>query len=121
MKMNVGLPVIIAAFIAMAFIAYFASFFLKKATSGEGSKLKILLSPFFYLGGVLYVLSASISIFLLQILPYAIVMPLGSLTYIVTLFLSVKLLDEKITVRKVVGMLVIIGGVVLLALGTPQK
>ena len=109
--------VIVLAFIVMAFIASFASFFLKKSSPEEGSKLKILLSPYFYLGGVLYVISASINIFLLQYLPYAIVMPLGSLTYIVTMFLSLKLLDEKITGRKVAGMLVIIAGVVMVAIG----
>ena len=110
--------IIVVALIAMAFIASFASFFLKKSSPAEGSKLKILLSPYFYLGGILYVISASISIFLLQYLPYAIVMPLGSLTYIVTMFLSLKLLDEKITVRKIAGMLVIIAGVVMIAVGT---
>ncbi len=110
--------VIVIALIAMAFIASFASYFLKKSSPAEGSKLKILLSPYFYLGGVLYVISASISIFLLQYLPYAIVMPLGSLTYIVTMFLSLKLLNEKITLRKIVGMLVIIAGVVMIAAGT---
>ncbi len=110
--------VIVIAIIASAFIASFASFFLKKSSPAEGSKLKILLSPFFYLGGILYIISASISIFLLQYLPYAIVMPLGSLTYIVTMFLSLKLLDEKITVRKIAGMLVIIAGVVMIAVGT---
>ena len=45
-------------------------------------------------------------------------MPLGSLTYIVTMFLSLKLLNEKITLRKIVGMLVIIAGVVMIAVGT---
>ncbi len=109
--------VIVIAFVVMAFISSFASYFLKKSSSGEKGKLSILLSPFFYLGGVLYVLAAGINIFLLQYLPMAIVMPLGSMTYIVTMFLSVKLLNEKITSRKVLGMLIIIVGVAMVASG----
>ena len=68
---------------------------------------------------MLYVLAAGINIFLLQYLPMAIVMPLGSMTYIVTMFLSLKLLNEKITARKILGMTVIILGVALMAVGKP--
>ena len=117
MNTSVGLPIIIAAFIAMAFIASFASYFLKKASSGEGSKLKILLSPFFYLGGILYVVSSCLSIVLMQFLPYAIILPLGSLTYVWTMFISRWLLHEEISKRKLIGITVIICGVVLLAVG----
>ncbi len=109
--------VIVAAFVVMAFVSSFASYFLKKSSTGKSGKLAMLLSPFFYLGGVLYVLAAGINIFLLQYLPMAIVMPLGSMTYIVTMFLSVKLLNEKITGRKILGMLIIIAGVAMVASG----
>ncbi|MCR5676359.1 MAG: EamA family transporter [Lachnospiraceae bacterium] len=98
-------------------IASFASYCLKRSSSAEGSKLSMLLSPFFYLGGVLYVLSAGMSIVLLQFLPYAIVLPLGSLTYVWTLFFSRRLLGEEITKRKFAGVAVIICGVILLAAG----
>ncbi len=98
--------------------ASFASFFLKKAGSGDGNKLKLLLSPWFYLGGVLYVLSALGGIYLLQKLPYAIVLPLGSITYIWTMFVSRWLLKEEITKRKILGMSVIIIGVALVGAGS---
>ena len=111
--------VIVIALILMAFISSFASYFLKQSSSNGKGKLGILLSPFFYLGGVLYVLAAGINIFLLQYLPMAIVMPLGSMTYIVTMFLSLKLLNEKITARKILGMTIIILGVALMAVGKP--
>ncbi len=113
--------------------ASFASYCLKRSSSSEPAKnaggpagassskglgkLSILISPFFYFGGFLYVFSACMSILLLQFLPYAIVLPIGSLTYVWTLLLSRKLLGEEITRRKLLGVTVIICGVILLAVG----
>ena len=111
------LPIIIIVLLVQTSMSSFASYFLKKA-GGSENKLSILISPWFYLGGVLYVLSALCGIYLLQKLPYAIVLPLGSITYIWTLFVSRWLLKEKITVRKVLGMSVIILGVVLVGVGS---
>ncbi len=109
---------IIAALLLETCVASFASFFLKRSSSTD-QKVKILLSPFFYLGGVLYVISSGINIYLLKRLPYAVVLPLGSLTYVWTIFVSNRLLHEKITKRKILAMCVIFTGVLLLALGTP--
>ncbi len=97
-------------------VASFASFFLKKS-SGVEKKTDILRSPYFYLGGVLYVISSCLSIVLMQFLPYAIILPLGSLTYVWTMFISKWLLHEEITKRKLLGITVIICGVILLAAG----
>ncbi len=106
-----------AILLISTFISSIASFSLKKASPEVGSKAKILISPFFYIGGLLYVIGALGNIVLLQLLPYAIVLPLGSLTYVWTMLLSTKILGEKITSRKVLGMCVIIAGVILVALG----
>ncbi|MBQ8955445.1 MAG: EamA family transporter [Lachnospiraceae bacterium] len=97
-------------------VASFASFFLKKS-SGVENKIEILKSPYFYLGGILYVVSSCLSIVLMQFLPYAIILPLGSLTYVWTMFISKWLLHEDITKRKLIGITVIICGVILLAAG----
>ena len=110
--------IIIVILLSSTCISSLASYFLKKASPADGgNKIKILLSPFFYLGGVMFVVSAAANIYLLQKLPYAIVLPLGSLTYIWTMFFSNRLLGEKITGRKILGMCIIIAGVVLVALG----
>ncbi len=109
--MNVVISVLL-----MTCIASFASFFLKKSSATD-NKLKILLSPWFYLGGVLYVISACINIYLLQLIPYAVAMPVGALTYVWTMFVSNRLLGEVITKRKIIGMLIIFAGVVCVALG----
>ena len=110
---------IITALLVETGVASFASFFLKKSSSAD-NKVKILLSPWFYLGGVLYVISSGINIYLLKKLPYAVVLPLGSLTYVWTIFVSNRLLGEKITKRKVLAITVIFIGVLLLAAGTPR-
>lgn len=110
--------IIVVILLAETCISSLASYFLKKSSPPDGgNKLKILLSPFFYLGGVMYVVAAAANIFLLQKLPYAVVLPLGSLTYIWTMIFSNRLLGEKITVRKILGMCIIIAGVVLVAIG----
>ena len=56
---------IVIAILAETIVASFASFFLKKAAAVD-NKAKILLSPFFYLGGIMYVGSACVNIYLLK-------------------------------------------------------
>ena len=51
------LPIIIVVLLVQTLMSSFASYFLKKA-GGADNKLSILISPWFYLGGILYVLSA---------------------------------------------------------------
>jgi drug/metabolite transporter (DMT)-like permease len=99
---------------AMTISASVASMFLKKASSE--SIWRMYRSRNLYWGGALYVASALINIWLLQKLPYSVVVPIGALTYIWTLVLSRKYLHEKITLKKVLGIIVIVIGVVLVAL-----
>lgn len=69
---------------------------------------------FFILGGSLYFLGAVFNIILLRFLPYTIVYPLSSITYIWTILISYFLLSEKLTFRKIVGIAFIILGAVFL-------
>lgn len=103
--------------IAMTMISAFASYFLKRAT-GEEKLYKTFLSIYFYLGGFLYVTAVFFNIWLLQILPYAVILPIGSITYIWTMIISKKMLKEQITARKLVGIGFIICGVICVALGS---
>lgn len=80
-----------------------------------GVMVRLLTCPAFYLGGFLYVLASLLSIYLLKVLPYSVVVPLGGLTYIWTMIISAKLLHEKITRRKIAGVAVILVGVFLIA------
>jgi drug/metabolite transporter (DMT)-like permease len=96
------------------FIASLASFCLKKSSTGVGV-VGIFRSPMFYLGGFLYALSSIVTIWLLQRLPYSVVLPMGGICYIWTLFISHKFLGEKINKFKVLGVVSIIAGVLLLS------
>ena len=130
----------LAAIIASGVSAAFGSYFLKKASAVLGASenvndtvsgnatqeataksglvgiaTRLLTCPAFYLGGFLYVLASLLSIYLLKVLPYSVVVPLGGLTYIWTMIISAKLLHEKITRRKIAGVAVILVGVFLIA------
>lgn len=95
----------------MGVIASIASLFLKKATAGGLRISKLFRTPYLYLGGGFYVLSALMNLYLLRRLPYSLVVPLGSLTYVWTLILSHKLLDETVTRSKLLGIVLILIGV----------
>lgn len=90
-----------------------ASFCLKKASGVQGV-LELIMAPMFYLGGGLYLLSAFLNIIVLKYLDYSIVLPLTSITYIWTFFLSRFYLGEDITKKKAYGIgLIVLGSVVI--------
>lgn len=107
--------IFIGAVLLMGMIASAASFFLKKSTADGLSIGKLICSPYAYLGGVLYVLSALLNLYLLKQLPYSVVVPLGALTYVWTMGISYRFLGEGITKKKVMGVLLIIVGVGMVA------
>jgi len=95
----------------------FASYFFKRASSRmEGLNVVALarIKPF-WIGGLLYLVAAVNNIFLLGYLDYSILLPMSSITYIWTMIVANKLLGEKITARKIIGVAAIIFGVTLLA------
>ncbi|MCL2763698.1 MAG: EamA family transporter [Treponema sp.] len=97
--------------VVMTLTASFAGFFLKKS-AGSVSVKNIILNKYLYIGGILYTITAIINIWILQKLPYSVVVPLGSITYIWTLIISYLFLKEKINTKKIIGILFIITGVV---------
>lgn len=100
----------------MGLVASFASLCLKKSTQSGLNPKKLLKSVYFYSGGVLYVLAALMNLYLLKILPYSTVVPLGSLTYIWTLLVSHYFLKESITIKKTTGIVFILVGVTSIVL-----
>ncbi|MCL2111205.1 MAG: multidrug transporter [Clostridiales bacterium] len=95
----------------------FASYFFKGATLRlEKFSIALLVrEKFIWIGGLLYIIAAVNNIFLLGYLDYSILLPMSSITYIWTLIIAYKLLGEKITARKVIGVAAIILGAALLA------
>lgn len=101
--------------IAMTAIGSIASLFLKKA-SGAESFVKMLVNPRLYVGGGLYLLSAVLNIYILRFLEYSVVLPLTAITYIWTMVLSYLILKEKITIKKMGGVVLIVVGAVLVSM-----
>jgi drug/metabolite transporter (DMT)-like permease len=99
----------------MTLAASFASLFLKKSTNG-GTILSIIRNKFLYIGGFLYILVALFNIWILKRMSYSVVVPLGSICYIWTMLIAGIFLKEKISIGKVIGVLLILFGVVCIAI-----
>lgn len=104
--------------VVMTLMGSVASLYLKKA-SGSENLISLLKSPFIYIGGFLYFVSSIINIIVLRYLDYSVVLPLTSLTYIWTMLLSYLFLKEKITSRKMIGLVLILMGAVCVSAAFP--
>ncbi len=93
--------------LVITFIGSFASYFLKRST---GSFVFIIKSPYFYLGGFLYLAAAIVNVIILKKIDYSIVLPMTSLTYIWTLFISHYFLGEEIHLLQKIGIVLIVSG-----------
>jgi len=101
------------AVIIMTIAAAFAGFFLKKSTK-TGKIICILKSKYLYTGGGLYIFSSLLNIWLLKRMSFHIIVPLGSLCFIWTMFIAKLFLKENIGIGKIAGLLLIICGVILI-------
>ena len=99
----------------MTLLGATASLLLKKA-SGTDGLLKLIKNANLYIGGFLYLTSAVLNIWILRYLKYSMVLPLTSLTYIWTMALSFLILKERITKKKIVGVVLILFGAILVSL-----
>ncbi len=100
--------------ILMTFMGSIASLFLKRASGSDGIK-SMLLNPNLYIGGMLYLLSAVLNIWTLRYLDYSVVLPLTSLTYVWTMIISYLILKEKITSKKIAGVLLVLVGAIIVS------
>jgi len=101
--------------IVMTLLGSIASLFLKKA-SGTNGILSMLKNINLYIGGGLYLTSAILNIVILRYLDYSVVLPLTSITYIWTMILSYMILKERITMKKIIGVVLIILGALFVSL-----
>lgn len=101
--------------IIMTVMGSFGGFFLKRASADL--KFPVFFRDYnLYLGGIFYVGGAVLNIYVLRFLDYSLVLPLTSLTYIWTMVISYKLLGEKITSRKILGVVLIVSGAVFMVM-----
>ena len=101
--------------VVMTLLGAVASLFLKKASSSK-SIFDLIKNKNIYIGGFLYLSSAILNIYLLKFLNYSVVLPMTSITYIWTMILSYYILKEKISRKKIIGVISIILGVMCIAL-----
>lgn len=94
----------------------FGGYYFKKSASESESIIKILFNFNLYIGGFCYCTGAVLNIIILKHLPYTIVMPITAITYIWTIIISYFLLKEKITIKKMLGISLIILGALILGL-----
>lgn len=100
--------------LVMTLLGSIGALYLKSAS---GNSIKLLIqNKFLYLGGFFYFISALLNIYLLSLMDYTIVLPATSLTYIWTLLLASKFLNETITVNKLIGIILISLGVMTIVL-----
>lgn len=100
--------------LVMTLLGAVASLFLKKA-SGADSLIDTIKNINLYIGGMLYLAGAVMNIWVLRYLDYSVVLPLTSLTYIWTMIVSHLILKEKITNKKIVGVVLILIGAIFVS------
>lgn len=100
--------------IIMTYLGAQASVFLKKASSHDNIK-DCICSIYLYLGGGLYIICALLNIWVLKYLDYSKMLPLTSITYIWTLILAFLVFKEKISQKKIIGIIAISIGSFLIA------
>ncbi|MFW5992313.1 MAG: EamA family transporter [Halanaerobiaceae bacterium] len=98
------------------FLGAIAGYNLKKAISGVEKITDVVKHPFLYYGLFLYTIAAAVNILVLSKLSYTVVLPLTAITYIWSLLLAYYFLEEKITILKIIGVLLIIMGSLLIAI-----
>jgi drug/metabolite transporter (DMT)-like permease len=101
--------------VIMGFLAAISSYFFKVSISRNVFK-DLLLCKYLYAGIFLYVIAALLNVYLLQVMPYSVVVPLCSITYIWTLLVSFKLLGEKISLKKIFGVATILVGAICVSI-----
>lgn len=69
-----------------------------------------------YIGVLLYIVSVIANIFLYRYLDYSIAFPMTALSYVWTIIISYFTFKEPITLKKIIAIVLIIGGISLLNL-----
>lgn len=105
----------------MTILGSVASLFLKQASGslkGESLAaiiLNMLKTPSLYAGGLLYLVASVLNIYVLRVLDYSSVLPLSAFTYVWTMFLARIRFGEKLTLRKMAGVFLIVVGALLVS------
>lgn len=105
----------------MTIMGSVASLFFKRASGSLKGEtivavvLNMLKTPSLYAGVMLYLAASVLNIYVLRILDYSRVLPLSAFTYVWTMFLASFMYGEKLTVRKMAGVFLVVVGAVLVS------
>ena len=105
----------LAAFLLMTILGALGSLFLKMSSGADGITV-LLKNGYLYLGGIFYLASLIITVYLLRVWDYSVVLPLTAVTYVWTLVLGKFVLKEMISVKQIVGVGFILVGSILISL-----
>lgn len=109
MSNSVFILTMMGGIVAMTLLGSLGGFFFKKSTGGA-TILEIAKSKYVYIGVVFYLAGAVANILVLKHLPYSVVYPMSSITYVWTMILSRLVLKEKFTKQKLIGITAILVG-----------
>ena len=102
-----------------AFLGAIGALFIKKSSGHITLNLKsIITNKNLLFGGVAYLISVIIYLYSLNKGELSVIYPLVSTTYIWTTLFSIKYLNEKINIWKIMGIVVIILGVIFIGIGS---
>jgi drug/metabolite transporter (DMT)-like permease len=99
----------------MTLLGAIAGYYLKKASEHD-CLINLIKNKYFYFGAIIYLIAAIVNIVVLRVLPYSVVLPLTGITYIWTMFIARFLLKENISIKKILGVCMIILGAFCVAL-----
>ncbi|HLD14985.1 MAG TPA: EamA family transporter [Candidatus Nanoarchaeia archaeon] len=101
--------------LVVSFIGAFGAIYLKKAAPSFKLNLKgILFNKYLIIGIIFYALSVLIFIYLLKFAEVSVLYPAIATVYIWVSLFSTKMLDEKMSSKKWMGVLLIILGVIFI-------
>jgi undecaprenyl phosphate-alpha-L-ara4N flippase subunit ArnE len=105
---------LVGLLLAMTWLGALGGYFLKAASSHNinDERKEFLLRLMMGVG--FYGFGAILNIIALQFMPYTTVFPLTAVTYIWTMVLSYLLLKETISLRKIIGVALIVAGAIVL-------
>ena len=114
--MNIMLKIIVV--LVMTVSGTFGALFLKKGIAKmKGINIfSLIFIPYLYIGVAFYLVGAITNIVLLRYIPYTVLYPMTSLTYIWTMAVSYFILKEKINRDKVIAIICIVAGVLILSI-----
>lgn len=104
----------ILAVLVMTLCGALGALFFKRAAQKSRGFLALLAVPQLYIGGCFYAVGAGLNIVLLHVWEYSVVYPMTAITYVWTMVLSNRILGERLTRNKLLGVFLVLCGVVIL-------